>query len=205
MAIDTRWNNFGCDDLIDFLRSDFDKEIRRNTTGCVMGIEKLMSGMYIGEVVRQVLFRMHSKNIILASWPESWLDVYSLQTETISEFLKVKETEDDNKFLESHGISISAKEFKITKLVCQLVVLRAAHLTAACTACLVNRVGRSLVGIAVDGSIYKHIQMFRDILEEKISHLLKPGVQCYFVPCEDGSGVGAALIAAMVSENNKIN
>lgn len=43
------------------------------------------------------------------------------------------------------------------------------------TACVVNRVDDAVVGIAVDGSVYKNIQLFRDVLELKTKSLLKPG------------------------------
>lgn len=44
------------------------------------------------------------------------------------------------------------------------------------TACVVNRVGLPTVGIAVDGSVYKNMQLFRDVLAEKVKSLVNPGV-----------------------------
>lgn len=47
-----------------------------------------MSGMYMGEIVRRVLFKLNKDNIILPTWPEGWSEVYSLHTETVSDILR---------------------------------------------------------------------------------------------------------------------
>lgn len=205
VAVDTRWNNFGVDDSIDFIRSPYDHDIKNDTIDCPMGIEKLMCGMFIGEVVRRVLLKLHKDKIIMNIWPLHWDKVYSLHTETVSDILRIEKIKilEVNQVLQSQGISnLTSNECMILYCVCQLAVIRAAHLTAACTSCLVNRVDDPVVGIAVDGSVYKNIELFRDMLDRRIKSLVKPGKECYFVPCDDGSGLGAALVASMVDRRS---
>ena len=42
-------------------------------------------------------------------------------------------------------------------------------------ACTVDRVDDPNVGVAVDGSVYKNMELFRIVLEEKTKALIKPG------------------------------
>ncbi|XP_060598512.1 hexokinase-2-like [Ruditapes philippinarum] len=162
-----------------------------------MGIERMLSGMFIGEVVRQVLLKLHNDLIILKTWPKQWEKMYGLTTELVCSILE--KDQEISELLQSQGLtSPTALECRLIYRICQMVVIRAAELVAALLACTVDRVEDSKVGIAVDGSVYKNMELFRDVLKEKTKSLIKPGTDCYFVPCEDGSGLGAAIVASMV-------
>ncbi|XP_053406528.1 hexokinase-like [Mercenaria mercenaria] len=116
--------------------------------------------------------------------------------------VSLRADQDVNEILQTQGInSPTSLECRLVYCVCQLVVIRAAELVAALLACTVDRVEEQKIGIAVDGSVYKNIALFRDVLEEKTKDLIKPGTDCYFVPCEDGSGLGAAIVASMVERH----
>lgn len=56
--------------------------------------------------------------------------------------------------------------------------------------------------IAVDGSLFKKHPQFKRYMEETISEIL-PQANITLMLSEDGSGKGAALIAAVASKMNK--
>ncbi|KAL4232244.1 hypothetical protein ACF0H5_009818 [Mactra antiquata] len=208
VAIDTRWNNFGYGDVIDFLMSEYDREITRDTVGINMGIEKLMCGMFIGENVRRVLHKMYTEGISFTSWkswPSQWKDVFSLDTSVVSDILShpLNGMVIVNKYLSKFNIdNLPENDCRLLYRVCELVVIRAGHVTAACVACLVQRVGKEVIGVAVDGSVFKHTSLYRDVLNDKANTLVDHKQKVYFVPCNDGSGLGAALIAAMMDKSD---
>jgi hexokinase len=51
MIINTEWGNFGADGALDFIVTEFDREVDSNTHNKGRQIfEKLMAGMYLGEI-----------------------------------------------------------------------------------------------------------------------------------------------------------
>ncbi|VDM56224.1 unnamed protein product [Angiostrongylus costaricensis] len=53
--------------------------------------------------------------------------------------------------------------------------------------------------VAIDGSTYKYHPFFNHWVTEKIRELIDPGLEFKIVQTGDGSGKGAALIAAIVT------
>ena len=89
---------------------------------------------------------------------------------------------------------------RIIKHVCELVGTRAARLSAAGIAALVTKINR-LDGctVAIDGSVYEHYPHFGNRMRDALHELL--GITANNIVLEqarDGSGQGAALIAAIM-------
>lgn len=92
-------------------------------------------------------------------------------------------------------------------------LFRAAHLTAAGIACLLNRMAKPNVTVGVDGSVYRFHPTFPRMLDEKIDELIEGDIEVLASPLsslqdllqyqlmlsEDGSGRGAALVAAVAT------
>ncbi|KAH3707305.1 hypothetical protein DPMN_066706 [Dreissena polymorpha] len=57
--------------------------------------------------------------------------------------------------------------------------------------------GREDVAVAVDGSLYRFHPHFHDLMMEKTEHLVNPGIKFRLMLSHDGSGKGAALVAAV--------
>lgn len=51
--------------------------------------------------------------------------------------------------------------------------------------------------MGVDGSVYRFHPRFHDLMKAKIRQLVKPEIQFDLMLSEDGSGRGAALVAAV--------
>ncbi|KAJ1361553.1 hypothetical protein KIN20_020830 [Parelaphostrongylus tenuis] len=102
--------------------------------------------------------------------------------------------------LEDIGIeSVTRADCESVAYVCRLISTRAAHLTAAGIATLLNRMGRRDVTVGVDGSVYRFHPTFRVLLNEKIRQLIDIDIEYEMILSEDGSGRGAAVVAAVAS------
>lgn len=77
---------------------------------------------------------------------------------------------------------------------------RAAHLVSAAVATILNKINRPHTTVGVDGSVYKYHPNFHNLMVEKIAQLLKPELTFNLMLSEDGSGRGAALVAAVAAK-----
>lgn len=99
--------------------------------------------------------------------------------------------------------------------VCDVVTRRAARLAAAGIAGILKKIGRDGSGgitggrsrsdsrmrrtvVAIEGALYTSYAMFREYLHEALTEILGEDVAQHVVlkVTEDGSGIGAALLAA---------
>ena len=93
------------------------------------------------------------------------------------------------------GIAHSTQhDRRIVKRVCDLVARRAARLAAVGVAACVSQMGNAgHVSAGIDGSVYKKHPRVRVWMLEALAEL---GIACDLVEADDGSGNGAAIIAA---------
>jgi hexokinase len=202
--------------------------------------EKLISGMYLGDIVRRVLLKMAQEtNLFGFEAPHKLETTFSLQTPDMS-----KMHADDSSDLrivaevlqEVYGIentSLAAR--KLVLDVCDIVCLRGARLAAAGIGGILKKIGKDdppaefmrrpwsvdsweqylhefdgkalvysgsrKIVVAMDGGLYEHYTKFRNYMQAAVVELL--GEQSEKIVIElskDGSGIGAALIAASHSE-----
>ena len=78
------------------------------------------------------------------------------------------------------------------------VSTRAARLAVAGLSAVIQKIGLKELTTAVDGSLYKKHPTFKSIMEETLKEL-NPGVTAKLMLSEDGSGKGAALVAAVAA------
>lgn len=99
--------------------------------------------------------------------------------------------------------------------VCNIVATRGARLAAAGTLGILKKMGRDTprdgeiqkTVIAMDGGLYEHYTAFRECLENTLKELVGDEVakSIVFEHSNDGSGIGAALIAASHSKYLEVN
>lgn len=83
------------------------------------------------------------------------------------------------------------------RYICECVSSRAAHLVSAGIAALINKMDEKSVTVGVDGSVYRFHPKFHDLMKAKIRQFVKPDISFDLMLSEDGSGRGAALVAAV--------
>ncbi|KAG5547406.1 hypothetical protein RHGRI_013181 [Rhododendron griersonianum] len=103
----------------------------------------------------------------------------------------------------------SLKTRKVIVELCEIISIRGARLAAAGILGVLKKLGRDTVKegekqssvIALDGGLYEHYTKFRTALESTIKELLGDASDSIVIThSNDGSGVGAALLAASHSQ-----
>ncbi|RLW02902.1 hypothetical protein DV515_00006790 [Chloebia gouldiae] len=205
MCINMEWGAFGDNGCLDHLFTHFDKVVDESTINPgKQRFEKLISGMYLGEIVRQILMVMVQKELLFQGKP-----CPKLQTKDIfkTKFLSTIELNglalgQIRAILNELELDATFEDSSLMREVCQTVSMRAAQLCAAGLAAVVEKMreNRGLdqlsVTVGVDGTLYKLHPCFSRNLQKTLKDLA-PKCDVSFLLSEDGSGKGAALVAAV--------
>ncbi|XP_074310584.1 hexokinase-3-like [Silene latifolia] len=222
MVVNMEWGNFWSSHLP---RTSYDIELDANSPNPnEQGFEKMISGMYLGEIVRRVMLKMSQESDIFGPLSASLLKAFVLRTPSMSTM-----HEDESPDLREVArilddvLGIQDVPLKVRKLVvniCDVVTRRAARLAAAGIVGILKKTGRDGSGgiaggrpktasnskprrtvVAIEGGLYSNYRMFREYLNEAVAEILgeewAPFVELKVT--EDGSGIGAALLAALYS------
>lgn len=202
VIIDIEWGAFGDNGVLDFIKTDYDRENDANSLIVnSFTFEKYISGKYLGEIVRIILAKLTKEGLLFIgeNTPGSLLIPGNLTTDLVSD---IEQDSVDGgsintrKTLQKFGIVPDDEDVKIVQYVCEIVSNRAALLVAICLATLLNRIDKEHVTIAVDGSLYKHHPRLETWIRQYIP-LLAGDHKFKLIHAEDGSGKGAALVAAI--------
>ncbi|XP_055743365.1 hexokinase-2-like [Salvelinus fontinalis] len=207
MCVNMEWGAFGDDGALDDLRTDFDQEIDAGSLNPGKQLfEKMISGMYMGELVRLILVKMAKEDMVFQGHTTPDLVTNGqLQTSFVSAIENDKDKEglaSAEKMLRGLGLDPSVEDCVATRRVCQVVSTRAAHLCAATLAAVLRQIRdnkaaeRLRTTIGVDGSVYKNHPQFARRLHKMVRRLV-PDCNVRFLRSEDGSGKGAAMVTAV--------
>uniref|UniRef100_A0A6Q2Y9L4 Hexokinase-2 n=1 Tax=Esox lucius TaxID=8010 RepID=A0A6Q2Y9L4_ESOLU len=205
MCINTEWGGFGENDCMENIRTRFDREVDEGSLNKgKQRFEKMTSGMYLGEIVRQILIDLTSRGLLFRGRITE-----PLKTRGIFETKFLSQIESDRlallqvrSILQHLGLDSTCDDSIIVKEVCGVVSRRAAQLCGAGMAAVVDKIreNRGLshlqITVGVDGTLYKLHPHFSGILQNTVK-TLAPECDVEFVLSEDGSGKGAALITAI--------
>ncbi|XP_063204772.1 hexokinase-3 isoform X1 [Chroicocephalus ridibundus] len=231
MCINMEWGAFGDNGCLDHIFTDFDRLVDEKTINPgKQRFEKLISGMYLGEIVRYILLALVEKQVLFRGKPCPRLqtrDIFKTKflstiemvmpppacgTGTVmgmvmltvplargSDGLALQQVQ---AILQDLELDASFEDSVLVREVCQTVSLRAAQLCAAGLAAVVEKMreNRGLsqlaVTVGVDGTLYKVHPCFSQHLQKMLRELA-PNCTVTFLQSEDGSGKGAALVAAV--------
>uniref|UniRef100_A0A663FH29 hexokinase n=1 Tax=Aquila chrysaetos chrysaetos TaxID=223781 RepID=A0A663FH29_AQUCH len=205
MCINMEWGAFGDNGCLDDIFTDFDRLVDEKTINAgKQRFEKLISGMYLGEIVRHILLALVEKQLLFRGKP-----CPKLQTRDIfqTKFLSTIEIDglalrQVRAILQDLELQASFEDSLLVQKVCQTVSLRAAQLCAAGLAAVVEKMRENrgsaqlAVTVGVDGTLYKMHPRFSQHLQQMLRDLA-PNCTVTFLQSEDGSGKGAALVAAV--------
>lgn len=163
--------------------------------------EKMISGMYMGELVRSVVADLTRKKLLFNGvgseklfTPHDFKSAYVslIESDNKNEFIQTR------KALEAMDLGHATEEdCENVKMVCSRISTRAAYLVSAAISCILNRMKRPHTTVGVDGSVYRYHPHFHDLMEKKVAELTLPEYKFDLMLSEDGSGRGAALVAAV--------
>ncbi|XP_070608289.1 hexokinase HKDC1-like [Erythrolamprus reginae] len=212
MCINTEWGGFGDNGCIDNFRTRYDQEVDLGSLNPgKQKYEKMTSGMYLGEIVRQILIDLTKRGLLFRGQISE-----SLRRRGIFETKYLSQIESDRlallqvrKILQQLGLDGTCDDSIIVKEVCGCISKRAAQLCGAGLAAVVEKIrdNRELehlkTTIGVDGTLYKLHPHFSRILQGTVKELA-PQCDVTFILSEDGSGKGAALITAVAKRMHQV-
>lgn len=202
MLINCEWGAFGEQNVLDFIITEFDRDIDQNSINPSKQLfEKMISGMYMGELTRLVLEKVVNAGLLFGGKAPSDLKkrgkFFTKYVSEIENDAKGKYTNCRDVLAELGLRNVSDQDCENVRYVCSVVSRRAAHLASAGIATLLNRIGEDNVTVGIDGSVYRFHPFFHDLMTEKISQLQNHKFDLML--SEDGSGRGAALVAAVAA------
>uniref|UniRef100_A0A8B9GD97 Hexokinase-2 n=1 Tax=Amazona collaria TaxID=241587 RepID=A0A8B9GD97_9PSIT len=205
MCINMEWGAFGDNGCLDDIRTEFDLAVDElSLNPGKQRFEKMISGMYLGEIVRNILIDFTKRGLLFRGRISE-----RLKTRGIFETKFLSQIESDclallqvRSILQHLGLESTCDDSIIVKEVCAVVARRAAQLCGAGMAAVVDKIreNRGLdflkVTVGVDGTLYKLHPHFSTVMHETVKQL-SPKCEVTFLQSEDGSGKGAALITAV--------
>jgi len=193
MIINMEWGNFDkvAGNRYDQLLDDASSNPGRQR------FEKMVSGMYIGELARIILVEMMAQgHLFQGAKSLAFAEAYSLTAKQMAL------TARGGDFFADFGLAdCSATDSKIAGEICRIVSRRSARLAAAAIAAVVSWRDAALDGrhvIAGDGSLLEKYPGFQEAMQEALRELYgEQAARIIIQPVHDGSGIGAAIIAAV--------
>ncbi|XP_057450100.1 hexokinase-3-like [Lotus japonicus] len=220
MVVNMEWGNFWSSHLP---RTSYDIDLDAESPNPNdQGFEKMISGMYLGDIVRRVILRMLLESEMFGPISSKLSTPFILRTPLMAAM-----HEDDspdlgevakilNDVFEIPDVPLKAR--KIVVKVCDVVTRRAARLAAAGIVGILKKIGRDGSGgiaggrsrsdmkmrrtvVAIEGGMYSSYPLFREYLREALNEIMGEDIAKHVVlkVTEDGSGIGAALLAASYS------
>ncbi|CAI6335475.1 unnamed protein product [Periconia digitata] len=173
--------------------------------------EKMIAGLYLGEIFRLVLLDLHQQpecHMFEGQDVSKLKKAYSLDAGFLAAieedpFENLSETQD--LVLKTLSLTCTKQELELIRRLAELIGIRAARLSACGVAAICKKKGWTTCHVGADGSVfnkYPHFkvrgaQALKEILDWPEEKGKGKGDPVELFPAEDGSGVGAALIAAL--------
>ncbi|XP_038567794.1 hexokinase-1-like isoform X1 [Micropterus salmoides] len=205
MCINTEWGAFGDDGSLEDIRTEYDREIDRGSINPGKQLfEKMVSGMYLGELVRLILVKMAKEGLLFEGriTPEL-LTKGKIETKHVSAIEKTKEgLKKCMEILTRLGVEPSDEDCLAVQHVCTIVSFRSANLIASTLGGILSRLKenkgpvRLRTTVGIDGSLYKMHPQYARRLHKTVRRLV-PDSDVRFLLSESGSAKGAAMVTAV--------
>jgi hexokinase len=173
--------------------------------------EKMIAGLYLGEVFRLVMVDLHENGNVkifegqdIARLKKAYtLDASFLSLIEEDPFENLQETHD--LFQNKLGLVLTKPELELSRRLAELIGTRAARLSACGVAAICTKKNIKSCHVGADGSVFNKYPHFKARGAQALKEMLdwpdktkRNEVDPVDIrPAEDGSGVGAALIAAL--------
>uniref|UniRef100_A0A0D9XD86 Phosphotransferase n=1 Tax=Leersia perrieri TaxID=77586 RepID=A0A0D9XD86_9ORYZ len=212
MVINTEWGGFDSPFLP---TTEYDQALDAESLNPgEQTYEKLISGLYLGDIVRRVLLKISTKSSLLGGGDTDLLTTRFVLTTPDVSSMHHDETPDlaivADKLAEKlniRGTSLETRRMVVE--ICDIVATRSARLAAAGIVGILRKIGRGGAGderrsvVAVDGGLFEHYAKFRQCMESTLEEMLgeEAAARMFIKLANDGSGLGAALVAAAYSQS----
>ncbi|KAH8602989.1 hexokinase-domain-containing protein [Bisporella sp. PMI_857] len=217
MAINCEWGAFDNEHKV-LPRTPYDIIVdKESPRPGQQAFEKMIAGLYLGEIFRLVLVDLHDNkdvHIFEGQNIDKLRKAYTLDSSFLSQIEEDPfENLSDTKFLFQNKLSIDANhpELELTRRLAELIGTRAARLSACGVAAIAKKKDYKTCHVGADGSVFNKYPHFKargaaalsEILDWPAKKSKKAEDPIEILAAEDGSGVGAALIAALTLKRVK--
>ncbi|GLH12980.1 Hexokinase type 2, partial [Gryllus bimaculatus] len=179
VIINTESGAFGDGGQIDFMRTDWDRELDADTLNPGRNVcEKMISNLYLGELVRRVLLTAATRGIIFSGRVSDRLGTSGAfdTNEVPGQYRTARAV------LNEMGYPMPwAQDCTDLQYTCYMVWQRAGRIVSAEMAALLNYMDFSTVTIGVDGALYRSHPGFSELMHKTIRQLTKPEIKASFV------------------------
>ncbi|XP_045147615.1 hexokinase HKDC1-like [Echinops telfairi] len=208
MCVNTEWGTFGDNGVLEDIRTEFDRELDLGSLHLGKQLfEKMISGLYLGELVRLILLKMTRAGLLFGGKTSSALHTRDkIEMRHVAAMEKDKEgLANTEEILTDLGLEPSEDDCVAVHHVCTIVSFRSANLCAAALAAILTHLQenknyeklKDTVGI--DGTLYKTHPQYPKRLH-KVVRKLVPNCDVHFLLPESGSTIGAAMVTAVASQ-----
>uniref|UniRef100_A0A4W3GIC5 hexokinase n=1 Tax=Callorhinchus milii TaxID=7868 RepID=A0A4W3GIC5_CALMI len=207
MCINMEWGAFGDNGCLEDMNTSIDKQLDSYSQNPgQQTYEKMISGMYLGEIIRSILIALTEKGILFHGKVSERLNTEDMLTLDV-----LSKIESDNlgllqvrSILQNLGLESTCDDSIIVKEVCKTIINRAGHLCGVGIAAITEKIreNRGLedltITAGVTGNVYSLSARFAKVVDDTVK-MMAPKCAVSLQFSDDGSGKGAAFIAAVVS------
>ncbi|HQP52209.1 MAG TPA: hypothetical protein PLA06_08545 [Syntrophorhabdaceae bacterium] len=164
-------------------------------------LEKMVSGMYLGEIARHVFVDMIKNGLLFdGSNLPVFSEKYMLRTEHLSLIAQGSD------FFAEFGITdVKEKDKKTIREVCRIVSTRSARIAGTAIAAVITWMDTSLERnhtVAIDGALFEKYPGYRDCITDMLQELFgKKAKRIRIELVRDGSGIGSAVVGAVTASS----
>ncbi|KAI7859615.1 hypothetical protein BDC45DRAFT_564409 [Circinella umbellata] len=212
MVVNTEWGAFDCERLVLPLTVHDRKVDRESLRPRQQMFEKMISGMYLGEISRNVILHLIDRQIIFDGYSSN---DFNKQHSFDTAYMSSIELDNSPDLQETRHIledvlsipSTSLMDRQLVKGVCEIVGRRAARLSACGIAAVLKQSNLVTSGctIGIDGSLFEHYPCFEANMMQALKDMFGPYIsyKVKFSLARDGSGLGAAIVAMLAHKNSQ--
>lgn len=173
--------------------------------------EKMIAGYYLGELLRLIILDYYDQGLILKDQNiEPLKESFAMDTSFPSQIEQHSAKFVEVLFRDSFGIETTVEEREVIHDLCLLIGTRSARLSVCGVAAICKKRGYKSGHCASDGSVFKKYPNFKERAHEALNDIFKwncdpSDYPITLIPAEDGSGVGAAVIACLTEKRLAAN
>lgn len=204
MVINTEWGNLNVATLMNEYDVALDAE---STNPQRQTFEKMISGMYMGELVRKSILSPAVAAGMSDGCAAAFAEAFDTQGSFKTAYMSACEADDSpdlaavGRLLSEAGVGTSTlRDRALLREACVCVSTRAARLSAMATAAVLEMSAAPTdATVAIDGSVFECYPYFKERMEAGLMAALgaERASRINLVLAKDGSGIGAAIIAAL--------
>lgn len=201
MVVNIEWGNFN-----KLHSTSYDKKLDKESDNPGKQIlEKMVSGMYMGELTRLVTKDLiRQKNIFTTNN----LVAFNKPRTFKSEYMSIIQGDSSKNLIHADGmlkklgiLNSSYADRVLLKKICAIVSTRAARISAVAMASVITKIDPALSRkhtVAIDGSVYEKYPGFSDKIKETLRIIFKnKSRRIKLSLAKDGSSIGAGILAAV--------